>query len=149
MKFRYKRIASDVDPAGYTLHPLIQVSLRYGNRAIDIRALIDSGAADCLFHRSIGETLGIDIESGRPKDYMGIARQSVVGYVHEIGLRVQGAARQVRCALSSFVHRASLNRAQLPATVPFSEHAHNFVLAGELAAVIEPGRGITGSQHGS
>ena len=57
MKFRYKRIASDVDPSGYTLHPLIQVSLRYGNRAVDLRALIDSGAADCMFHRSIGEAL--------------------------------------------------------------------------------------------
>lgn len=96
MKFRYKKIASDVDPAGYTLHPLIQVSLRYGHRAVDLRALIDSGAADCLFHRSIGEALGIDVESGKPKDYTGIARQSVVGYVHQIELRVQGMSEWVK-----------------------------------------------------
>jgi hypothetical protein len=96
MKFRYKKIPSNVDPAGYTLHPLIQVTLRYKNRALDLRALIDSGAADCLFHRSIGEALGIDIESGSPKDYTGIARQSVVGYVHEIGLRVQGMSEWVK-----------------------------------------------------
>lgn len=95
MKFRYKRIASDVDPAGYTQHPLIQVTLRYGSRAVDLRALIDSGAADCLFHKSIGEALGIDVESGKPKNYTGIARQSVVGYVHEIGLRVQGMSEWV------------------------------------------------------
>jgi len=96
MKFRYKRIPSDVDPKGYTLHPLIQVSLRHKNNVVDLRALIDSGAADCLFHRSIGEALGIDIESGRPKDYTGIARQSVVGYVHEIGLRVQGMSEWIK-----------------------------------------------------
>src|SRR5437879_7599234 len=95
MKVRYKRIASDVDPAGYTLHPLIQVSLGYGNRAVDLRALIDSGATDCMFHRSVGEALGIDIESGTSKDYKGIARQSVVGYVHEIELRVQGMSEWV------------------------------------------------------
>src|SRR5207245_10783067 len=95
MKFRYKKIASDVDPKGYTLHPVIQVSIRYGNRVVDLRALIDSGAANCLFHRSIGEALGIDIESGRVKDYTGIARQSVVGYLHKIGLRVQGMSERV------------------------------------------------------
>ena len=49
-----------------------------------------------MFHRSIGEALGIDIESGRVKDYTGIARQSVVGYVHEIGLRVQGMSEWVK-----------------------------------------------------
>ncbi len=96
MKFRYKKIPSDVDPKGHTLHPLIQITLRYKNNAVDVRALIDSGAADCMFHRSIGEALGIDIESGRPKDYIGIARQSVVGYVHEIGLRVQGMSEWVK-----------------------------------------------------
>ena len=95
MKFRYKKIPSDVDPKGYTLHPLIHVSLRHKNKAIDLRALIDSGAADCVFHRSIGDALGIEIESGRLKDYMGIARQSVAGYVHEIGLRVQGMSEWV------------------------------------------------------
>ncbi|PYS24027.1 MAG: hypothetical protein DMF72_06865 [Acidobacteria bacterium] len=96
MKFRYKKIASDVDPKGYTLHPVIQVTLRDGNRAIDLWALIDSGAADCLFPRSIGEALGIDIESGRFKNYTGIARQSVVGYVHKIELRVQGMSEWVK-----------------------------------------------------
>jgi len=101
MKFRYKRIASDVDPVGYTLHPLIQVSLGYGNRAVDLRALIDSGATDRMFHRSIGEALGIDIESGTSKDYTGIARQSVIGHIHEIGLRVQGCRNGLRSKLPS------------------------------------------------
>jgi Aspartyl protease len=96
MKFRYKKIPSDVDPKGYTLHPVIQVSLRYKSNSFDLRALIDSGAADCIFHRSIGEALGIDVESGTAKDYTGIARQSVVGYVHEIGLRVQGMSEWVK-----------------------------------------------------
>ena len=72
-----------------TQEALIQVSLRHGNKAVDLRALIDSEAADCMFHRLIGVALGIDIESGTRKDYTGIARQSVDGYVHEIGLRVR------------------------------------------------------------
>src|SRR5205085_11044761 len=98
MKFRYKKIPSAVDPKGYTLHPLVQVTLRYKNNVVDLRALIDSGAADCLFHRSIGEALGVDIELGRPKDYTGIARQSVGGYVHEVGLKVQGMSVWVKIA---------------------------------------------------
>lgn len=95
MRFRYKKIPSDVDPAGYSTQPYIQVSIRYKSKALNLRALIDSGAADCLFHRSVGMALGIDIESGETKTYTGIANQSVVGYVHSVSLQVQGISEWV------------------------------------------------------
>lgn len=90
MKFRYKRLPDNVDPKGYSTHPLIQVRLSYGHKALNLRALIDSGAADCLFHKSVGLALGIDVESGAPKTYTGIASQSVTGHVHPLKLQVQG-----------------------------------------------------------
>jgi hypothetical protein len=95
MKFRYKKVPSDVAPTGYSTEPYIQVSLRYENKALNLRGLIDSGAADCLFHRSVGVALGIDIESGVAKTYTRIASQSVVGYVHPVSLQVQGTSEWV------------------------------------------------------
>ena len=95
MKFRYKRVPSDVDPAGYSTQPYIQVTLRHKNKALNLRALIDSGAADCIFHKSVGAALGIDIEAGEPKTYTGLANQSVVGYVHPVSLQVQGISEWV------------------------------------------------------
>jgi len=95
MKFRYRRIPDDTNPNGYSLDPLLEVRLANGSKAVDIRCLIDSGAGDCLFHRSIGELLGLEIQTGNPKIYYGIAGQSVTGYIHEIGLRVQGFSEWV------------------------------------------------------
>ena len=95
MRFRYKKIPSNIDPAGYSTQPYIQVSLRYKNTALNLRALIDSGAADCIFHKSVGTALGINIESGEAKNYTGIASQSVVGYLHPVSLQVQGMAEWV------------------------------------------------------
>lgn len=98
MRFRYKKIPSDIDPSGYSTQPYVQVSVRHKGKALNLRALIDSGAADCIFHRSVGVALGIDIESGETKTYTGIANQSVLGYVHPISLQVQGISEWVPIA---------------------------------------------------
>ena len=90
MKYRYKRVPTNIEPAGYSTQPLVQVSLRYRNRTVRLRALIDSGAADCIFHQSVGQALGIDVESGLEKGYTGIAGQTVTGYVHSLMLQVPG-----------------------------------------------------------
>jgi len=95
MKFRYKRVPSDIVSTGYSTDPYIQVRLRYKNKAVNLRALIDSGAADCLFHKSFGVALGIDVQSSQPKSYTGIAGQSLIGYVHPVSLQVQGMAEWV------------------------------------------------------
>jgi hypothetical protein len=53
-------------------------------------ALADSGAVDCIFPASIGEILGIDVPSGHPKTYFGLAEQAASGFVHTINLQVTG-----------------------------------------------------------
>lgn len=53
-------------------------------------ALVDSGAIDCIFPESIGRLLGIDVPSGQPKTYFGLARQAAPGFMHSIRLQVTG-----------------------------------------------------------
>lgn len=53
-------------------------------------ALVDSGAIDCIFPESIGRLIGIDVPSGQPKTYFGLAGQAAPGFVHSIKLQVTG-----------------------------------------------------------
>ena len=96
MKFRYTRVPDNLNPKGYSIYPFLQVRLGFKSKALNLRGLIDSGAVDCLFHRTIGEALGMDIDSGTPKTYAGIAGQEVTGYVHSIKLQVQGFSEWVQ-----------------------------------------------------
>lgn len=47
-------------------HPgiTVPISLTSNGLAIDVNAKVDPGAEFCLFERSLGEDLGLDIESG-------------------------------------------------------------------------------------
>ncbi len=42
----------------------LPVSLQLGQERVVIEAVVDTGASYCLFARSVGESLGIEIESG-------------------------------------------------------------------------------------
>lgn len=90
MKIRYRKLPSVDGPNGYSWHPFLQVCLRHGNKGRVIMALVDSGAVDSIFPESMGTLLGIDVPSGRPKTYFGIAQQAALGFVHTISLQVTG-----------------------------------------------------------
>jgi hypothetical protein len=49
--------------------------------------------------------------------------------------------------LGLHLHRASLKRAHLPTAVTFGKDDEDFVLTGQLAAVIHPGGRIAGGEH--
>lgn len=51
---------------------------------------MDSGAVDCIFPAAIGELIGIDVPSGIPKTYFGLAQQAANGYIHKVKLQVTG-----------------------------------------------------------
>lgn len=53
-------------------------------------ALVDSGASDCIFPASAGAVLGIDVPSGRPQKFYGLAMQEAPGFIHSIKLEVTG-----------------------------------------------------------
>jgi len=56
---------------------------------LPVFALVDSGAAETLLQREIGEQLGIDIESGERVEFEGIGGV-VVGYRHKVLIRLAG-----------------------------------------------------------
>ena len=90
MKIRYHKLPDLVNPDGHSWYPFLQVCLRQTNRGRIFLALVDSGAADCIFPASIGTLLGIDVPSGRPQTYYGLAGQASPAFVHEVNLQVTG-----------------------------------------------------------
>jgi hypothetical protein len=90
MKIRYMKLPDANNPGSYSWYPLLQVCLRHGTKGRMFHALVDSGAVDCIFPESLGRLLGIDVPSGRPKTYYGIAKQTLPGFIHSVNLQVTG-----------------------------------------------------------
>jgi len=71
--------------------PIIPVVLRRGDATIASMALVDSGAAKCIFDAQYAEALGIaDVEAGNPVKFEGVTGATFVGYQHEVSLIVGG-----------------------------------------------------------
>ncbi|HSP62935.1 MAG TPA: retropepsin-like aspartic protease [Pyrinomonadaceae bacterium] len=74
---------------------MLQVTLFNGTKRQQIVCLVDSGADECLFHASIARSLGIDVESGRYKEFDGIAG-GIEAYIHPVEIQIQDFAEQVK-----------------------------------------------------
>ncbi|MCA1574481.1 MAG: hypothetical protein LC770_08085 [Acidobacteria bacterium] len=72
------------------------------NKGRVFHALIDSGTVDCIFPKSIGTLIGIDVPSETPKTYFGLAQQAASGYLHEIKLQITGYDQGWRVDLTEF-----------------------------------------------
>ena len=81
MKFRYKTYGS-------ILRPVIPITIRNGTRETDYSVLIDSGADFCLFHEQIGESVGIAIREGTPREVTGVGGKSTVYFRHSIEIMI-------------------------------------------------------------
>ena len=81
MKVRYLKLPDAHSPGSYSWYPLLQVCMRYGRKGRIFHALVDSGAIDCIFPESLGRLLDIDVTSGEPKTYFGIAKQAAPGFI--------------------------------------------------------------------
>jgi hypothetical protein len=68
-------------------YPMIPVNLKKNERSIETLALIDSGATISVFQGSLGESLGIDLESGKKKLFQGIGGK-IIGYIHSVVLKI-------------------------------------------------------------
>jgi hypothetical protein len=91
MKVRYTKIPDLLNPGQLGWYPLIQICARNNNKSVLIRALVDSGAVDCLFPAFLAETLGIPaIKSGEAQTYFGLGGRASVGFRHAIDLKVTG-----------------------------------------------------------
>lgn len=62
---------------------MLAVSLSWGGKAASFEAAVDTGATYCVFERSHGERLSLDIESGLRRSF-GTATGSFIADGHEV-----------------------------------------------------------------
>jgi hypothetical protein len=53
-------------------------------------AIIDSGAAMCIFHSSIGQSIGLNIQKGEEDETTGISGNPTKIYLHNVSLHIPG-----------------------------------------------------------
>jgi hypothetical protein len=84
MKFPYIRIND------YFM-PVIPVTVEHGSIRMATEALVDSGAASCIFDAQFADLLGIkNLESGSKKEFEGVSGDRLIGYVHDVTLEIGG-----------------------------------------------------------
>ena|SRR5258708_32516789 len=95
MEFNYRKEPDHSKPKKeWIKRPKVQTRVFNGTAHEDLICLVDSGADDCMFHSSIADLLGIDLKSGRPKQFGGIAPGITVdAYMHPIELQIYGLER--------------------------------------------------------
>jgi len=96
-KYKYRKFGitkpSEAFPRRLSFsRPVIPIQLINGKDRIGYLAIIDSGADFCVFHASVGEVIGIDIESGKKQDFSGVSaqHQPLIAYFHTIQIGVGG-----------------------------------------------------------
>jgi hypothetical protein len=67
----------------------VPVTLSLNQAQVSCEAKVDTGASLCVFARSPGEQLGLDIASGL-RQLMGTVTGSFVAYLHEVDFSVAG-----------------------------------------------------------
>lgn len=91
--------------------PLLPVRLSSGHsrQTPRIEALIDSGAADCLFRADIGTFLGINVEKGIKGVMSGVAAGVKIDvYYHDVNLWVGVDMIKIRAGFSAEMSVAAL-----------------------------------------
>ena len=77
MRLPYRRepvVASQAHPGRHaTLRPRIRIRLKHRDRFVDLFALIDSGADDCLFPIGLANLLGLELPPQNVGLYVGIS----------------------------------------------------------------------------
>lgn len=68
---------------------LLPITLRSGEHRADLEAQIDTGASCCIFRRDLGESLGLDMESGFRQE-INTVTGSFTTYGHTVTVSVLG-----------------------------------------------------------
>jgi hypothetical protein len=87
MNIKYRKLPDKTRAEGFTFYPLLHVLLRYEINMWPVLALVDSGSADCVFPRSLGEVLGIDVSSGEQHQFHGFDLNPVNGLIHRVNFQ--------------------------------------------------------------
>ena len=68
----------------------VPVTLELGASEAHCETKLDTGCTHCVFRRAIGETLGLDIESGQHQEFGSVSGNLVKAYGHWVTLSVLG-----------------------------------------------------------
>lgn len=79
--------------------PILKVKLSHNGKHIKVSALVDSGASSSLFHSSMAEALGLDLNSGIKQEFFGISGHSVEAYFHLVKFQIIGSSEEQEIAL--------------------------------------------------
>jgi hypothetical protein len=92
------------------LYPLIRVSIgrKHAQRTRPFEAMVDSGAAECMFHASIAVAIGIKLESGRKEQRTGISGARGDVWVHPVQLYIGLDLFSIEAAFSPALPLAGL-----------------------------------------
>ena len=119
MRFAYKNFPNANSGDDWLAILQVQISnpVKHSPPCRKFEAVIDSGASICLFHSSIGEGIGLNIEKGEPDDTMGISGVPTKIFKHTIHLHVLGHMFKIRAGFA-----AELPLAGLLGRIGFFEH---------------------------
>ncbi len=94
MKFSYWK--EPADPSGAhpgrksVLRPRVPVRLRHKDYFVDLLALLDSGADDCLFPIEVARLLGLELKPSNTHRYGGIGEGEVTATFGTVTIEVGG-----------------------------------------------------------
>ena len=94
MKFPYRKEGSQPSPAHpgrfNVYRPRVRIRLKYQTRVVDLFALVDSGADDCLFPLEVATYLNLPLSSSRTNRYHGIGPGAITAAFETVTLEVGG-----------------------------------------------------------
>jgi len=81
-------------------YPKIHVYIDHNEKWIKTKVLLDSGADISLFTRELGEEIGLDIESVKPKKLGGIGNGIYV-HIHKVKLKISKDSKEIIFRISA------------------------------------------------
>jgi hypothetical protein len=99
-------------PQGVEYDPLVDVVFTNpkNGKGIEIRSLIDSGAASIIVSAQFAAPLGLDVIGGRTVAFQGIAHDPVIAYEHFLKMRLKHDSHEyvVPCFLMADLRTTAL-----------------------------------------
>jgi hypothetical protein len=110
VKFAYKNYPTSKGVADWWAVLSVQLSnpAKHSPPCRKFEALIDSGAAICMFHSSIGEGIGLRIEKGEEDVTTGVSGQPTKIYLHDVSLYVPASIIKIRAGFTDQLPLAGL-----------------------------------------
>lgn len=105
MRFSYQKYRHDPNPAfpsaKWISRPVIPLELvNKDGRPFRYDVLIDSGADYNIFHAEVGESLGLDVPSGKPLEFFGVTGDKQKAFFHKIEVGVGGHPHKIYCGFA-------------------------------------------------